>query len=201
MRSDPAQYLQKLAGVIERGLGNQLRGVYLTGSAARGSYVRGRSDLDVLVAVAEAAPDAIDALASSCSHEALPVPATKLELVVYELEALADPGENPRWSLNLNTGPGIAHAGRDPSREPAHWFVLDLAFARRHAEPLRGPAPVTLIGAIPDAAIERAFVQLIEWYEHNEPAGVSTARARAEAWFATRSFIAKPGMPPGGADG
>src|SRR4051812_12112622 len=169
----------------------------MSGSLATGAFRPGKSDIDVLVAVDQAHRSAIDEVVATCSHDALPVPATKLELVVYEVSALAAPGERPRWSLNLNTGSGISHVGFDPSTEPAHWFVLDLAFARRHAKALVGPPADTIIGTIPDAAIERAFEQMVEWYARNEPAGVSAARARAEAWSATGNFIPKPGLPSG----
>jgi Nucleotidyltransferase domain len=191
----PRKYLCKLTGVIESALGEDLRAVYLTGSAAVGAYVPGRSDLDILVAVDGADRQSLERLVATSAHEGLPCPARKLELVVYELAALAHPGKRPRWSLNLNTGAAERHVGFDPELEPAHWFVLDLAFARRHARALVGPPPVELINDPGDAAIARAFDEMVEWYEQNEPDGAATARRRAEHWRATGTFIAKPGLP------
>jgi hypothetical protein len=169
--------------------------VYLTGSAAVGAYVPGKSDIDVLVAAGHADRAALERVVGTCGHDALPCPARKLELVVYELAALLQPGERPRWSLNFNTGASAHHIGFDPNREPAHWFVLDLAFARRHAQPLAGPPPAELIGDPGEAAIASALDAMIEWYEHNEPEGAGVAHQRAQHWRATGTFIAKPGLP------
>jgi len=188
-------YLAQLTTALNRDFGNALNAAYITGSAVVGAYRPGRSDLDVLVAVDVVERSTLDRVVATCSHEALPCPATKLELVVYEATALASPGSRPRWSLNFDTGIGVHHVGLDPDAEPAHWFVLDLAFARRHAQPLLGPPPATLIGEISDDAIEHALEQMVRWYELNEPAGVEVARERARHWKLTGNFTPKPGLP------
>jgi hypothetical protein len=90
---------------------------------------------------------------------------------------------------------GVHHVGFDPDREPAHWFVLDLAVARRHAQPLIGPPPAQLIADPGDAAVARALDEMVEWYERNEPDGAAIARKRASHWHETGTFIAKPGLP------
>jgi hypothetical protein len=136
----------------------------------------------------------LDALVATCSHEALPCPAKKLELVVYEPDALATPGERPRWSLNFDTGAGVRQVDFDPATQPAHWFVLDLAFARRHAVALIGPPPRELIGDPGDAAVSAAFADMVAWYEANEPGEAAALTAlRARHWAATRTFAAKRG--------
>jgi hypothetical protein len=191
----PRKYLDNLALALEAALGGSLRAIYLTGSAAVGAYRPGTSDLDVLVAVESAEHAALERVVASCSHEALPCPARKLELVVYELAALAAPGERPRWSLNFDTGAGEHQLGFDPDAEPSHWFVLDLAFARRHAVPLAGPPARELIRDPPRAAVDRAFTEMVEWFEQNEPDGAVVARMRAEHWRATGTFLPKPGLP------
>jgi hypothetical protein len=188
-------YAEALTSAIEEALGTQLRAVYLSGSAAVGAYVQGRSDIDVLVAVEGADRRALERVVAMCGHETLPCPARKLELVVYELAALRRPEARPRWSLNLDTGDSQHHVGFDPSLEPAHWFVLDLAFARRHSRPLVGPPPHELIGDPGDDAIANAFEDMVEWYERNEPDHAAVARHRAERWRAAGTFVAKPGLP------
>ena len=191
----PRKYLDKLTGVIKNALGERLRAVYLTGSAAVGAYVPGTSDIDVLVAVDRAERAALERLAQDAAHGALPCPARKLELVVYQLATLAKPGERPRWSLNLNTGEHEHHVGFDPDLEPAHWFVLDLAFAPRHAQALVGPPPSELIADPAEDAIGRAFEAMVAWYEMHEPEHAEVARKRARHWHATHTFMAKPGLP------
>ena len=188
-------YLAQLISALIDTFGNALNAVYITGSAATGAYRPGVSDVDVLVAIDFAERSALDRVVATCSHEALPCPATKLELVVYEAPALASPSSRPRWSLNFDTGAGVHHVGFDPDAEPAHWFVLDLAFARRHAQPLLGPPPATLIGEVSDDAIEHALEQMVSWYELNEPAGAEVARERARHWKLSGNFTPKPGLP------
>lgn len=73
--------------------------------------------------------------------------------------------------------------------------MLDLAFARRHARPLVGPAAASLIADPPAADVERAFDAMVDWYERNEPAHAATARRRADHWRETGTFVAKPGLP------
>jgi hypothetical protein len=188
----PRTYLDKLTGALEGALGEALRGVYITGSAAVGAYRPGSSDLDVLVAVEGASRAALERVVASCAHEVLPCPAAKLELVVYEVDELASPGVPPRWSLNFDTGESTHQLDWDPATQPSHWFVLDLAFAARHARPLLGSA---VIGSPPGEAIGRAFDEMLEWFEANEPEALPMARQRAEHWRRTGTFLAKPGLP------
>jgi nucleotidyltransferase-like protein len=191
----PLVYLGELVAALDASLDAALRAVYLTGSAAVGAYRPGVSDLDVLVVAEPTDRARLDAIVGHCSHEALPCPAKKLELVVYEPAALAAPGERPRWSLNLDTGAGVRQVDFDPDTQPAHWFVLDLAFARRHALPLVGPPPAETIGDPGDAAVSAAFAEMVEWYEANEPGEEATLAAlRARHWAATGTFAAKPDL-------
>ena len=176
---------------LQKAFGANLLGSYLTGSSAVGAHREGSSDIDVLVVVDRADRGALDRVVMTCSNEVLPCPATKLELVVYEHPSL----ETARWSLNLNTGATINHVGFDPDAEPRHWFVIDLAFAREHAQPLVGPPPEELLPPVREDAIDGAFTELVDWYEANEPEAANVARSRAEHWRRTRTFAPKPGLP------
>ena len=173
-------------------LGDSLRAVYITGSSAVGAYRHGSSDIDVLVAVEGASRARLEDVVRACGHDVLPVPATKLELVVYEIDELAAPHVPPRWPLNFDTGESAHQVDWDPSTQPSHWFVLDLAFAAKHAKPLMGSAA---IGAPPRDAVARAFDEMLEWFEHNEPEALPTARIRAEHWRKTGGFMTKPELP------
>jgi hypothetical protein len=185
-------YLDRLTSGVAAALGESLRAVYLSGSAAVGAYRPGSSDLDVLVAVEGTSRGQLEQLVATCAHDVIPCPATKLELVVYEVDVLAAPGSQPRWSLNFDTGESTHQVDWDPATQPAHWFVLDLAFAHRHAQALWGSAR---IGDPGDAAVERAFGEMIDWFESNEPDRAPVARVRAEHWRKTRTFMPKPGLP------
>jgi nucleotidyltransferase-like protein len=184
-------YLRRLARVLDAVFDDALIDVYLSGSAAVGAFRAGKSDVDVLVVAERPAPAQLDAVVERCSHARLPVPATKLELVVYEPGALADPGARPRWSLNFDTGPDEHHVGLDPDAEPAHWFVLDLAFARRSAVALTGPPAAELIGDVPDELVGASLRDMVEWYRENEPEHAELADRRARHWATTRRFATK----------
>jgi hypothetical protein len=188
----PRKYLDDLLTALGSALGDSLSAVYMTGSGAVGAYREGSSDLDVLVAVDGASRDGLERVVRDCDHAVLPVPATKLELVVYESRELATPHVPPRWSLNFDTGESTHQVDWDPATQPSHWFVLDLAFAARHAKPLMGSAA---IGSPPDDAVERAFGEMLDWFEANEPGALPVARTRADHWRRTREFIPKPELP------
>lgn len=186
-------YLTELTQRLGNALANRLVGVYLTGSAAVGAFRPGSSDLDVLVAVSGAEPAQLDEIIATCSHAALPCPATKLELVVYELESLEAPGQVPRWSLNFDTGAHEHHVNRDPLAEPAHWFVVDLEFARRNAVALVGPPAAELIGPAAAGAVEEALDEIVAWYRERGQTEAADAAARRSAhWRSTREFMPKP---------
>ena len=125
-------YLGRLVDVLSQTV--PVDAVYLLGSAALGAYEHGRSDVDV-VAVTSRSLSMDERRALAAAAAAIPVPARKLELVVY-------PRGSTRWELNLNTAEGDAaeHVGLDPDAEPSFWFVLDRAIAEQHALPLRGAA-------------------------------------------------------------
>ena len=184
-------YVDNLTRRLRAAFGDALLGVYLTGSSAVGAYRAGTSDVDVLVVVESAEREALEAVVATCAHEVLPCPATKLELVVYERAAL----ESAQWSLNFDTGAATHHVGLDPRAEPSHWFVIDLAFARLHAQALAGPPAAALIPPVEAATVDAAFDELVSWYEQHEPEGAAVARARAEHWRGTRTFASKPGLP------
>jgi hypothetical protein len=191
-RVSPRNYLDKLLSALGPALGDSLRAVYITGSTAIDAHRPGSSDIDVIVAVEGASRDDLERVVRDCAHDVLPVPATKLELVVYEVGELAAPHLPPRWSLNFDTGESTHQVDWDPAAQPSHWFVLDLAFASKHAQPLFGSAVIT---SPPRDAVARAFEEMLEWFSDNEPAALPAARTRADHWRHTGEFMPKPELP------
>ena len=191
-RAEP--YLEEIARRLVDSLGDRLLGVSAIGSYAMGAYVPGRSDLDVLVVIDRPLTVADwDAVVDLCSHESLPCPARKLELVAYTRPQVAAPRRNQRWELNLNTGPGVNSAGFDPMAESWHWFVLDLAQAREHAVPLYGPHPHELVGEVKEELVADALSASVAWYALHEPGpDLVLAAARAWRWNAEREWVPKP---------
>ena len=117
------------------------------------------------------------------AHPALPCPVRKLELVVYGAEAVTGPSPSLLWELNLNTGPAVeVEVSFDPSTEPGHWFVLDVAMARRHARPLLGPPADVVFGEIPKERVLRALLGSTRWHLRNDRTGVQTVLNACRAW-------------------
>ena len=158
-----------------------IEAVYLVGSAALGAYEHGRSDVDV-VAVTGRSLSHDERRALAAAVEAIPVPARKLELVVYPLGS-------DRWEINLNTG---EHLGLDPDSEPSFWFVLDRAIAEQHATPLLGPAWGELFEPESPEAIEAALDEVVAFNGWDDPAGDSElASKRAQVWRETGRWVSK----------
>jgi hypothetical protein len=188
-------YLRALVGQLRETLDGHLIAVYALGSLALGSYRPGRSDLDVYAVVS----GPLDArqkrtVADRCRHARLACPARKLELVVISAQAARRPGRAPHWELNLNTGAEEPdHVGTDPTAEPSHWFVIDLAIAHRHGVILLGPEPSRLIGAPVAADVGQAQADVVAWYaRHDLDMDLVTATCRAWYWAQTGSFASKP---------
>jgi hypothetical protein len=159
--SDLATYLDR---VVERMRG--LEAVWLIGSAAKGAYVSGRSDVDVIgVSSGPLSEEDRRAIAADLAHEHLPCPARKLELAIYTRAQLEHPAADIQPELNLNTG------ADEHSVEPADsfWFVIDLAMARERGVSLHGPDPAELIGEVPRAAILDALADSVDWYAGVDP--------------------------------
>ncbi len=178
-----AELLARVRGV----LGDGLAALYATGSWALGDYVQGRSDLDRLVVSAEPlAPGQADALVEALRHEALPVPARKLELVVHARAAVERPTRGAAFELNLNTGEGQAlRAVTDPAAEPAHWFVLDRALARERGIALAGPPALTLFAPLPRPWLRAALAESLAWHAANpdEAEPENTVLNACRAWL------------------
>jgi hypothetical protein len=191
---DPVRaYLEELTRRLLDVMGERLLSVAAVGSVALGAYERGRSDIDVMVVIDQPLTVADwDAVVDLCSHEALPVPGRKLELVAYTRAQVAAPRRSQRWELNFNSGPGVLHAGFDPYAEPWHWFVLDLAQARHHAVTLHGEDMRSLIGEVPDELVSDAHSATLAWYALHEPGPyLLIAGARAWRWKHDGAFVSK----------
>lgn len=177
--SELATYLDRLVAVLRESA--PVEAVYLHGSAALGAFEHGRSDLDV-VAVTRRSLLLDQRRALAAAVEALPVPARKLELVVY-------PRGSDRWEINLNTGEQL---GLDPDAEPSFWFVLDRAIAEQHALPLLGPPWAELFEPESREAIESALDGAEAFDGWDDPTGdAELASRRAQVWRETGRWVSK----------
>jgi Nucleotidyltransferase domain len=165
-------YVEELTRRLARELDGALHAAYVIGSLALGDYVPGRSDIDIL-AVSTTAPSQArkQRMVDRLSHPTLRCPARGLELVLYERAAAAQLGVTPGFALNLNTGPRMRqHVSFEPSSEPAHWFILDIAIARARGLRLVGPPAGDVFAEIPDGRIRDALLESLDWHVDNETA-------------------------------
>ena len=180
--SELEPYLDRLVDALRRSA--PVDAVYLLGSAALGAYEHGRSDVDVVAVTSRSlAVDERRALAAAVA--AIPVPARKLELVVY-------PRGSTRWDLNLNTPDEdtAEHIGLDPELEPSFWFVLDRAIAEQHAVPLLGPPWAELFDPEPGESIEAALDEAVAFDGWDE-ANAALAGSRGRIWRETGRWVSK----------
>ena len=185
-------YLQELTARLTAILDARLVSAWLVGSSALGDFDARRSDIDAQ-AVCSLPPSAgdLEHLAAHLSHDALPCPGRGLEFVLYAQAGLADP-RGPAFLLNLNTGAGMAqHTGLDPGAEPRFWFILDVAIAREHAQPLAGAPPVDVLPALPRTLVAGALRDAVAWYAARDGAQAILALCRAWAWAVDGRWLSK----------
>jgi hypothetical protein len=197
LTGDPSAdaYLWRLTARAEGVLGDALLGSYLVNSGARGDYLPGRSDLDVVLLVADAMSTATKhRVADALRDSAIPCPAPRLELVVYRRDVTGNPGARPPFELNLNSGPAIAdHLAVDPEDEPWFWFALDLAAAADAALPVSGPPPAEVFASVPRGAVLEALLASHAWHAEEDtlaPNRVLNA-CRAWCWLVTSRWRSK----------
>lgn len=172
-------YLRELVELVADRLGERLLAVALIGGAGAGEFEPASSDIDVAVVVdrPEAAEAAVD-LASELSHRSRPVPARRLELVVYARAGLAG-GE---FLLNLNTGTDVESAETQPRPGESFWFVLDLAIARGRSRALLGPPLSELVPEQPRARLAAAALEALDWFAKAEPGAPDTVLNACRSW-------------------
>jgi hypothetical protein len=185
-------YLDELVRRVDGALGERLVGAWVVGSVALGEFDPLRSDVDVqAVATEPVARAELEELAAALSHPALACPVRGLEFVLYARPGLEDP-QGPAFQLNLNTGPGMdQHEGYDPAAEPRFWFILDVAIAREHSNPLIGEPPHDLLPALPRALVLSALRDALAWWQANDAAGAIVSASRSWAWLEEGRWLSK----------
>jgi predicted nucleotidyltransferase len=175
-----SSYLDELLLVVRKRLEKELVAVSLIGGAGAGAFEPWASDVDVVVVIERPLPpETLLELAAALSHRRRPVPARRLELVVYTRAGLRD-GE---FALNLNTGFEIEHAGLDPAETDSFWFVLDLAIARGRSTPLLGP-PLRELAPEPSRELVRAAaLASLDRFAAHSPESPDTALNAARSWL------------------
>ena len=166
----PEAYLAELVERARGVLAANLVGAYAAGSVGLDAYQPGRSDIDVALVTAEPVADPTKrALVEVLRHEALPVPARGLELVVYTRAAAASGTSEPAFEVELNTGPAMAfRATYDPADRPSpdgrFWYALDRSILSGSTGSLLGPpANEAFVDVVPDD-LRDLLVEALTWW-------------------------------------
>jgi RimJ/RimL family protein N-acetyltransferase len=151
-------------------LGTNLVGAYAAGSLALDAYQPGRSDIDVALVTAEPLADEVkQRLVDALRHEALPVPARGLELVVYTRAAAGSGTPDPAFEVELNTGPAMDfRATYRPADRPAadglFWYALDRSILAGTDGSLVGPPASAVFADVGDADLRALLVDALTWW-------------------------------------
>jgi hypothetical protein len=186
-------YLAELTRRLQAVLGGELVAVYAGGSYALGAYEHGRSDIDVTVVVAGGLPDAVkQRLVEALRQEALPCPATGLELVIYPRATVERPTAAPGFELNLNTGEDYRfRADFEPGEIEDFWFAIDRSIVREHGRPLYGPPAARLVAEIPRELLAPHLTESIRWHRGDDSENARLNVARSQHYLDTGHWISK----------
>jgi hypothetical protein len=195
--SAEARYLQAVVGRLAAVLGDELVGVYPTGSVALGAYTPGRSDLDIMAVVAQPPPaPLLRDVAAQLAHDALPCPATGLEFVLYPQDVVATASEQAGYLLDLNTGRELKpKASMDAAGEPRFWYVIDRAITTQSGLSLAGMPVPDLFTSPPFETLRHVVVESMRTHaaelgEHGDNAVLNACRALR--FGAERRWYPKP---------
>ncbi|KAH3745159.1 hypothetical protein Pelo_13433 [Pelomyxa schiedti] len=145
--SDPliSTFIMTLASNLRRVLGTGLHGVYLTGSAATGSYIHGVSDIDIICVCNDRLSSDRKAAVSMCvisTSSAMHI--EKVEVDVYSLSAVQEGspefevkvtyfGENKDSSITNSLEEYLRQGGKD------FWLVMDYENTYLNGVAVMGP--------------------------------------------------------------
>lgn len=182
---------RQLTEILEQ----DLVGVYLHGSAVFDDFTPGRSDID-LMAVCELAisSETKRLIAERLSSEALPCPATGLELHIVRRDSLRELSDRPPFELHVvtdsgagrdNVVDGLGHAGDAD-------LVMHFAVLRECGRVLSGPSPADLFPAVPRRMMLVALAAELRWARECGSASYQVLNAcRAWRYSEERVFCSK----------
>lgn len=186
--AETSVYLDAVATVLTRVLGDSLVAVYASGSLAFDDFERERSDIDLL-AVARTPLNAHQrhGIREALEHRRLPCPAKGLDLALVTSAVAVSPPRRPRFDLALSTGHTWRFEVEDD--QDSGELVLHLAICRQAGVPLLGPASAPIIGPVPRQWVLEELDAVLLWHAarifdaYHDPLGQFSTLNACRAWY------------------
>lgn len=195
----PDAYLAALVARAQDALGSNLFGAYAAGSLALDAFQPERSDIDVALVTAEPLSEVEKRdLVAALRHEALPVPARGLELVVYTRAAAASGTPDPAFELELNTGPCMPfRATYRPDDRPVadglFWYGLDRSILSQSHGALLGPSASQVFADLVAEDLRILLVEALTWWlrQQGDPVDAVLGACRSLVRFRSGEWLSK----------
>ena len=188
----PREYAARLAAAVAAVIGRQLVAAYLHGSAALGGWVASRSDVDMLIVVADDVTDGAVAAIADALAQTAECPGRGLEYSVVTGSQAARPA--PPWPFVLHAGfghggPGLV-SGRSMPGDPD--LLMYYAVVRSAGIVLAGPPPEAIIGPVSRPAILAYLADELAWGLANAPECYAVLNAcRAQVYLEEDRIVSK----------
>jgi Aminoglycoside adenylyltransferase, C-terminal domain len=155
-------YLRELARRASETIGANLRGLYVHGSAAMGSFIPTRSDVDVLAVTQESLPTTAKlAVISALRQAALPCPGVGLEMSIVTVGSTSTSSSYPPFELHIATAEDTVVDGADSQGDAD--LIAHFAMAREHGIALLGPPAKDLFPPVDRARLLRSLADDLSW--------------------------------------
>ena len=161
---DALAYADTLAQAASRALDDALAAVILHGSLTLGDYLPGRSDIDLLLIVADPFTDAHVAALAKAVGQQRPRAPVRVDLRVVTRTAAGVPSPLPPMEAYLRIrGPERRVHIEGPHRGERD-LTVEFSVCRAHGRSLLGAPPNELIGRVPDRwVLDAGDAQLADW--------------------------------------
>jgi predicted nucleotidyltransferase len=164
---DAVAFAEDFARSCSHALGASVRGIFLHGSLVLDDYVPGRSDVDLLIIVAERLGDAHVAALTEAADEERPRAPGRVDLRVVTQHAARAPTRLPSMEAYIRIASGCeATLYVESRRARERDLVIEFSMCRAHGRSLVGATPAEVIAPVPRAwVLDVGDAQLADWQE------------------------------------
>lgn len=159
-------YLKAVLAIHHDVLRDDLIALYLHGSVVQRDYHPGASDIDILGIVAGRLDPAVSKqLTARLEHDALPVPAFGLELILCALDDVSQPVSPMPFEYALSTGRewGTQVEARGETSD----ILVHMLLCQQSGFVLAGPKAGDVLGRIPTATLRSALLGEMLWHRND----------------------------------